>query len=341
MSNKVFYEWADFTTDEIFDSDLFEGADWLDDYLSEKRQNPFPKLRYSPFNVWVHKEHKSKYFNVNKDGFRIVNYNQANADKKLFILGDSIIFGEYYVRDQDSLPSQVAKFLSEVDAKTEVFNFSQTGYTLMNQLNLITKLLSKGDVPDEIFIYFGINEIFVNSLLGQDHIGQRLYNENRKFGYTWKMFLKEAFQRKVMRNKFPSFFYYDANEKIDEICNAELKKLLNCIKIIKCLLNEYKINFNFYILPTIFNTSKNLTIVEKNILNKIKNKHPLLADIFELYYFKLARAINGEYSFVDLNNCFNNESKSIFLDFCHCSSFGLHKLAKECITTCNTYKSSS
>ena len=338
MKNKVFYNWSDFTTDKIFESDLFEGADWLEDYLAEKKRNPFPKLRYSPFNIWVHREHRSKYFNVNKDGFRIVNYNQVDADKKLFILGDSIIFGEHYVRDQDTLPSQIAKFLSEVDAKTEVFNFSQTGYTLMNQINLITKLLCKGDVPDEIFIYFGINEIFVNSLLGQDHIGERLYNENRIFGYTWKMFLKEVFLRKFFGNKNSPLFYFDASAKIEQICNAELKKVLNCIKIIKSILNEYKINFTFFILPTIFNTNKNLSIVEKNILRKINNKHPLLADLFKLYYVKLARVINCECSLVDLNDCLKNEDKSIFLDFCHCSSFGLQILAKKSIHSCQTYK---
>lgn len=327
MSNKVFYKWSDFTADEIFESDLFEGADWLEDYLAEKKQNPFPKLRYSPFNIWVHREHRSKYFNVNKDGFRIVNYNQIDADKKLFILGDSIIFGEHYVRDQDTLPSQIAKFLSEVDAKTEVFNFSQTGYTLMNQINLITKLISKGDVPDEIFIYFGINEIWQYILLDQEHLAQSLFHKNRIYGYNWKDYLKDELRRKLRKDSKSPLFYSDNVDYLKKNCSKEVFGTFHKFKIIQSLLKSYDIQYKFFILPNIFNLKKNLSFIEKEIINKIKKKHPIIFEVFNLGYLILSEKFKDENSVINMESVFCELEQSVFLDFCHCSTLGLKKLA--------------
>lgn len=338
MSNKVFYKWSDFTTDEIFESDLFEGADWLEDYLAEKKRNSFPKLRYSPFNVWVHREHRSKYFNVNKDGFRIVNYNQVDADKKLFILGDSIIFGEHYVRDQDTLPSQVAKFLSEVDAKTEVFNFSQTGYTLMNQLNLITKLISKGDVPDEIFIYFGINEIWQNILLDQEHLAQSLFHKNRIYGYNWKNYFKDEFRRKLKKNSVSPLFYLDNIDNLNRNCHQEIIKTFHKIKIIKSILSSYDIKFKFFILPTIFNANKELSVIEKKIIKKIKIKHPIIFEIFDLGYRMLSDKLKDDNALINMNNVYCELVQSVFLDFCHCSTTGLRRLASTSIDHSTIYR---
>jgi hypothetical protein len=152
-------------------SPAYEGVSWAEDFWAEQkaaasRANAF---RYEPFRVWGNTEVHSRYLNVDahETGYwrRTANACAQGAPpkSKVWLFGGSTAFsGE--TPDFATLASALARRLNAGGARcVEVTNFGVPAYVMNQEVLLLIELLKKGQRPDHVVFYDGVNEAFVGA----------------------------------------------------------------------------------------------------------------------------------------------------------------------------------
>jgi len=124
--------------------------------------------KYVPFLVWGYLPHSGKYVNIGLNGLRIVP-NSINREvaikksshtKRLFFFGGSTMLGQGSP-DNKTIPALVCSHLNQETntCSSECINFGIGGYVNSQELIELIGLLSRGDIPDSVIFYDGINEV--------------------------------------------------------------------------------------------------------------------------------------------------------------------------------------
>jgi hypothetical protein len=83
----------------------------------------------------------------------------------VFFLGGSTTWGAYQ-RDLHTIPSEFARRAEDAGIPVRVTNYATPGYAIWQEIQLFQELLTAGRVPDLVVFYDGINELFVQSMVG-------------------------------------------------------------------------------------------------------------------------------------------------------------------------------
>ncbi len=114
---------------------------------------------YVPFNEWRHPKYISKNLNIDADGFRTHTAGIPNLQdaRSLGVFGGSTVWGTG-VDDNGTLPAQL-------DAITDQFyvtNYGERGYTSLQNLIDLMKLINQNKAPDTAVFFEGFNDIWVH-----------------------------------------------------------------------------------------------------------------------------------------------------------------------------------
>ena len=97
-------------------SEAYREFQWAKDFVRQQELYSPPALRYEPFSLWRHPPYHSPYVNYQEDGFRRTVHpakEGASQTFEIFVLGASTIAGDGVLRDEDVIPSLLAKILNE------------------------------------------------------------------------------------------------------------------------------------------------------------------------------------------------------------------------------------
>ncbi len=114
------------------------------------------KMTLHPHYMWKTKPYTGKYVNIDEDGHRKTIKNPDPEAKKVFMLGGSTLWGEGSP-DDGTIPSYLQAKLGN---GYNVTNMGQTGFTSVQELSYLLDRLTKGDVPDIVIFYDGVNDGF-------------------------------------------------------------------------------------------------------------------------------------------------------------------------------------
>lgn len=117
-------------------------------------------FRYEPFVYNRAQPFAGRYVNVDSAGLRVTpRYPRPGRPPlRVFFFGGSTTFG-VLERDSMTRPAQVARRLAEAGWDAEVVNFAQLAYVGSQELLTLVLELRRGNVPDAVVFWDGVNEI--------------------------------------------------------------------------------------------------------------------------------------------------------------------------------------
>ena len=162
----------------------YGGAVWpIEHYreleLLQDRWEPFVYFRQMPF--------RGKTINIGDDGLRATWQPSASANArgqresvKILMLGGSSFWG-FGARDDQTIPSLVARSLDERGWRIEIKNLSEIGYVSTQELIALVHELQAGYRPDMVIFYDGVNDTTSAFLEGEAGVTTNEVNRRVEF----------------------------------------------------------------------------------------------------------------------------------------------------------------
>jgi lysophospholipase L1-like esterase len=148
------------------DSPSRAGEPWADELNREMSTNLLD-LRYDPVLGWTLPDYAGEHYTM-ADGVRR-SYEPAvtgpQRPVRVFFFGGSTMWGMYQ-RDEQTIPSRIAKLAEADGIPIEVVNYGTGAYVNWQEVLLLQQLLARGDRPDLAVFYDGVNEIMSQFRVG-------------------------------------------------------------------------------------------------------------------------------------------------------------------------------
>lgn len=139
------------------DAPALAGQPWVVEFDAE-----FLRLRghWDPMMGFVRNDFAGRHINI-RDMARHTYAPSIRSDverPQVFFFGGSTTFGTGQ-RDLHTIPSEVARLAAADGQPVEVVNYGQSGFVIWQEVELLERLLTTGNVPDVAVFYDGANEI--------------------------------------------------------------------------------------------------------------------------------------------------------------------------------------
>lgn len=109
-----------------------------------------------PYFHWRHEGFTGKYVNIDSEGVRrtVKPAGAGTGAKKIMVFGGSTVWGTGSP-DAKTIPSILQSMLGD---GYDVYNYGEVGYVAAQELNYLLYQLSRGNVPDAVIFYDGVND---------------------------------------------------------------------------------------------------------------------------------------------------------------------------------------
>jgi lysophospholipase L1-like esterase len=142
--------------------DEFRAYDWQaaktgDYWWYEESVDIHPAFR--PYVNYIFSDIATAHIHIDADGMRRTANNPAITEtvKKIFMFGGSTLAG-YGVRDDETIPSYVAKAVNSKKPGHQISNYGQFAYNSSQSLMFLQLQLKKNNIPDLVVFYEGAND---------------------------------------------------------------------------------------------------------------------------------------------------------------------------------------
>ncbi len=161
-----------------------ETASWVPAYFHAMNS---VRMRWYPYVYWKTAPMRSAYLNIDPHSNR-VNWNAPRRENdgrpllRVFVMGGSTTWGAG-ARDDYTIPSLLAKDLAgNPQYDVEVKNYGQMGWVTSQELIYLYELLRRGERPDLVIFYDGINDTFLGYQDGIAGLTQNEFLRAQEFG---------------------------------------------------------------------------------------------------------------------------------------------------------------
>ncbi len=246
------------------------------------------------------------------------------------MFGGSTLWGTA-ARDDYTIPSLVAKYLSERGLNVRVTNYGETGYVNTQEVVELLTLLQKGNIPDIVVFYDGVNDTFSayqNRVAG---LPQNESNRVKEFNLLLrphavaKLFLKNTVEdsniykvagmisNKLFGHRSPLVRQENMPDNKDYLLAKGVENIyLANMKLVENLSNHRFISLFFW-QPTIFNKN-HLTSYEHQEAEKAKCRQ-FVKMTYDVMEHKQAQLV--KYNFFNISDIFMHDPDGLFVDWCH------------------------
>lgn len=319
---------------------IYATSEWGREYWSE-----FYSLETQerPFVGWGRKEFSGRYINIDKDGRRKTWNPEGHQSKNIFMLGGSALWGTG-ARDEHTIPSEVSKMLHQSGYVYKVNNYGESGYAFFQEIVNLATLLQKGERPNLVIFYDGLNDVYntyqAGSLSTIQNVNTAQSSSNTPLGHFRKSIatsLNEYSRIYVLskevagairtksdpRQKFQEAASGYSHSELDKLAETSAEHYINSVNLLDALSKNYGFKYLLFWQPTAYN--KSLTELEKSSDPRTQDEN--------LKYLYLAttnqiKKRNPNY-FIDLSDALNNAETNYFFDFVHVSEQANDLIAKE------------
>jgi hypothetical protein len=322
-------------------ADAYESADWLEEY--NKEFDACSAEDWHSYVYWRRKPYKGTYINIDDQGLRKTSYAidepvKKKPVKKLFMFGGSTMWGSG-VRDEFTIPSLVGSGLARQAIHAEVINFGESGYVSTQEMTELFLQLREGNIPDLVVFYDGANDVFSAYQQGKAGIPQNENNREKEFNAlrskkralmvffeSLKTLSTVQFIRGLIQPEMKPLPY--SGSDIQKLASETIEVYLKNITTINLWAKEYGFKAIYYWQPTIFSKTE-LSNFEKQEAEKFSFiKDIVLAANVHASNIKTDHDFSVFYKISDI---FRNESKTVFIDYCHVSEYGNSVIANKMV----------
>jgi lysophospholipase L1-like esterase len=157
-------------------ADAYAGAEWSAEYFDEFRRAV--RVDWKPYVEWWQRPFRGAYVTIDERGLRPTpGENVAAADTiRILCFGGSTMMG-MGARDDRTIPSVLARRLTELGHRVAVTNYGQLGHNSTQEVITLQQILKAGARVDIAVFYDGINEMACAEQTGH---ADGLFNEARR-----------------------------------------------------------------------------------------------------------------------------------------------------------------
>jgi len=322
---------------------------WRNEYAKEMEEN---SLRWEPYIYWRRKPYEGKYININSDGIRLTTPSQTSPDQagrslRVFMFGGSTMWGTS-ARDACTIPSFLAKALQGRGKRIEIINFGETGYVSTQEVMLLLLQLRKGNVPDMVIFYDGVNDTYSAYQNGIAGIPQNEVNRVKEFNLlkperlhdlqktsvkgtlnnlSTIRFVKGLLLKLNIRKELKSIPERNKLDNAEYLAEQVVNTYLGNMEIVKALATSYRFKFLFYWQPTIFEKNE-LSDYEKGVYGGQDEQD--MHDFYKKTYRIMRRteSLLDDNTFHDISTIFLDVRESVYIDWFHTSEHGNNRIAQ-------------
>jgi lysophospholipase L1-like esterase len=324
----------------------YGGATWpIEHYREieslEERWHPYVYFRPKPFH--------GKTIHIGPDGLRATWQPEAASGAsagrkavKVLVLGGSSLWG-FGARDDQTIPSLLARKLHERGLKIEIKNLAELGYVSTQELIGLTRELQEGYRPDVVIFYDGVNDTTSALLSGEAGLTTNEINRRREFNLlqssrrlaailTEKLVVDSGFFRvaRAVRSRLgqraagptPSL----SDESAHRLAGDVADRYAANVKIVETLARGYGFRPLFFWQPTIFNKTE-LTAAERDEAQKYAWTEPAFRAVYER--INESSELKADPAFHDLSRIFVDEKSLVFVDYCHTTETANARIAEQ------------
>lgn len=173
------YAFEHWRADYRRDADGYGSAEWTARYYEELRESATQEWR--PYVYWRRAPYAGEFINVDAEGIRRTwRPESAPGAPRIFVLGGSTVWGTG-ARDAHTLPSELARALSEAGRPALVTNLGESGHVSGQVVASLLVALRRGEVPDLAVIYGGVEDVFSAHQNNAAGLPQNEVNRRREF----------------------------------------------------------------------------------------------------------------------------------------------------------------
>ena len=260
---------------------------------------------------------------------------------KILMLGGSALWG-YGARDDQTIPSLLARSLHERGVAAEIHNLSEIGYVNTQELVTLARELQAGYRPDVVLFHDGVNGTTSALLAGEPTLTTNEVNREREFNLLQspgrltaalidRSVADSALQR--LARSIGRRVFGAPNTAPPGIAAVDLAAMARGvvdgyranIAMIDALAESYGFRPLYIWQPVVF-TKVRPTPFEREERVKYAWTAPAFAEVARA--IAAATDLQGRSDFVDLSGLFDDEEGLIFIDYCHTTEAGNARLAE-------------
>ena len=220
---------------------------------------------------------------------------------------------------------------SQSEYRFVVRNYGVSAFISDQEVHLLTKLLGKGERPDSVVFYDGLNDIQIKAGLGREHFYDLEFQRQMYGKSNWRTRLQRLSNRShlaalltdrssILHTVFP---FITDREQLRRNAESMLSEYAENVRTVKALGREYGFRSLHFWQPSMFSTGKTLT-ADEMLCDALSTD---LCDADQLVHEIVAQLIAEKKFFehsgvIDISQTFDNVEETIFVDSNHVSPIG-------------------
>ncbi len=334
-------------------ADTYSDRAWAISYFEEiDRIEQGHTMRWKPFTYWRRIPFQGKHITIQEDGLRKTIQStsaEGPAKKRVFLFGGSTIWG-LGSDDQTTIPSLFSREIQAKGISSEVVNYGQYAYVSTQGVLELIQQLQKGNVPDAVIFYDGVNDTFGAFQINVAGLAHGELEREQIYNYAGQSKLgilaaRDAIQDlSIMRfaggllSKLrkppdtitpPSLMYDKPISDKNALAQSVVDSYLNNMKIVNSLSKTYGFKFLCYWQPVIY-LKPHLTEYEKQS-TELDFNYPGMKEFYLSTYSMMERKgeeRKNELPFHNISSIFRDTQDPIFVDFNHMGEKGNSVIAR-------------
>jgi lysophospholipase L1-like esterase len=312
----------------------YAGANWP---VEHYRELELLEERWQPYVYFRQKAFRGKTITVGADGVRATWQPPASETQrpehgtvKVLLLGGSSLWG-FGARDDQTIPSLLARSLHDQGWRVELNNLSEIGYVSTQELIALLRELQGGYRPDVVIFYDGVNDVTSALLEGEAALTTNEVNRRGEFNLLQSpVRLAAALIGKVVKDSgsyrfaqmvrrrlsgatAPSHPTPAANE-MDKLAEDVVRRFEANVTLAASLGRSFGFRPLFFWQPTVF-TKPSPVLFEREEAQRYAWAEPMFRNVDE----KVQRSaqLKADRAFRDLSGVFEGWNGLAFIDYCH------------------------
>jgi lysophospholipase L1-like esterase len=324
----------------------YGGATWP---VEHYREIESLEERWQPYVYFRPKAFQGKTIAIGGDGLRATWQPPAPAGErvaqqpaKLLMLGGSSLWG-FGARDDQTIPSLLARRLHERGVQVEVKNLSDLGYVSTQEVICLLRELQRGYRPDLVIFYDGVNDTTSAVLSGEAGLTTNEVNRRREFNLLQSPArLVSALGGKLLADSGSLRLARAVNSRLGRpapgssspLPDATMRRLAGDVaeryvanvSMVEALARGYGFRPFFFWQPVIF-TKAELAAVEREEAQRYAWTEPAFRAVYE--QIRTSPKLNADTSFHDLSGIFGDQQQLVFIDYCHTTETANAQIAEQ------------
>jgi len=318
------------------EADGYVHASWTRDYYKEFLDSG--EVEWQSYVYWRRRPYRGTFINIDQDGIRRTwrSPSLTGDSPSVFVLGGSTVWGTG-ARDDYTLPSHLARALDAQGHPSRVVNYGESGYVTAQALAILVQRLRRGDVPDVVVFYGGVEDVFSAFQNGEAGLPQNEANRRLEFNSTQPERLDKTWLvmtsglgrlGDTFRNLFVSTSRAAGNDGTRLLAQDVIDQYCSTLRVADALGRQYGFRAVYYWQPVIF-TKQPLTTYESAARDRYAYARPFFDDV----YRRIAAGTDPcrPLTIRDISRIFAQDPGPVYVDAFHMTEQGNQRVAAEIV----------